>query len=68
MNGVDILVYADDTIIYSEHDDPNVVMDKTQCCMNNVYKRCQTNKLTFNCKKTKHMLVPRTKLMVMENK
>ena len=62
MNGVDILMYADDTIIYSENDDPNVVKDKTQCCMNNVYKWCQTNKLTFNCMKTKQYACSKNKI------
>ena len=52
-----ILLYADDTVIYYADREANVACSEVERGLNIVHNWCETNKLTINVKKTKHMLV-----------
>ena len=54
---VQILLYADDTVIYFADYDPKTACTTVEFALNEVYDWCQLNKLTINIKKTKHMFV-----------
>ena len=56
-----IVMYADDTVLMIEHDDPETAVVKMQDVLRKSAEWCYTNKLTINPKKTKHMLVLRNK-------
>ena len=52
---VRITLYADDTVLYSAHEDPIVACNNILNGLHLVHKWCNKNKLTINVKKTKHM-------------
>ena len=54
-----IIMYADDTVLVTEGDDPPNAVLKMQNVLSRTTVWCQKNKLTINAKKTKHMLVLR---------
>ena len=54
-----IIMYADDTVLVTEGDDPPNAIMKMQNVLSRTTVWCQKNKLTINAKKTKHMLVLR---------
>ena len=56
-----IIMYADDTVLYANHLDPILCMENCQRLMDNLSAWCQENKLTINTSKTKHMFVNRRK-------
>ena len=58
---VQILLYADDTVLYYADHDPKAACITVEHALTDVYNWCDINKLTINIKKTKHMFVtPRT--------
>ena len=56
-----IIMYADDTVLLVDDLDPLVATKGMQVVLDKVLAWCETNKMTVNAKKTKHMLVLRTK-------
>ena len=56
-DSVEILLYVDDTVIYYADQDANIACNKVADGLDIVHQWCETNKLTINVKKTKHMLV-----------
>ena len=52
-----ILLYADDTVIYFADRNPQHACTMVEQTLLDVYEWCQQNRLTINIKKTKHMLV-----------
>ena len=54
---VQILLYADDTVVYFAHDDPDIACKTIENALNSIQHWCNQNKLTINIKKTKHMLL-----------
>ena len=56
---VDMLMYADDTVLLTYDVDPEVAVQNMQTGLDEVLRWCRKNKLTVNPKKTKHMLVYR---------
>ena len=60
----DILMYADDTVLYSMDRDPRNSLAMTQGLVAELSSWCKRNKLTINTVKTKHMFIPRTKCMM----
>ena len=63
-NTGNVIMYADDTVLYASHDDPNTCIQLCQDMMNGLVSWCQKNKLTINTSKTKHMFVGRKKAQV----
>ena len=59
---VQILMYADDTVIYFAHKNVNAACMKVEVALRTISKWCEINKLTINVNKTKHMLVPQRKV------
>ena len=55
-----VLMYADDTVLYSANIDPTECMKNTQMLVDKLAVWCSFNRLTINIGKTKHMFVPRT--------
>ena len=53
---VNILLYADDTVVYFAHENPHNACDIVQRCLKTICDWCALNKLTINVTKTKHML------------
>ena len=49
-------MYADDTVVYISHKDPEVAIALIQSDLINLCTWCNRNKLTINCKKTKYCL------------
>ena len=56
-----IIMYADDTVLYTNHNDPLTCMSRSQNLFDQLYNWCLTNKLTININKTKHMFIVRKK-------
>ena len=56
-NTIQILLYADDTVVYFADREPHVACRTVENALDRIYKWCSLNKLTINIKKTKHMLV-----------
>ena len=56
-----IIMYADDTVLLVENDIPSLATKYMQKVLDEVSLWCQTNKMTVNAKKTKHMLILRSK-------
>ena len=56
-----IIMYADDTVLLVDDEDPVIATRGMQAVINRVSDWCITNKMTVNAKKTKHMLVLRTR-------
>ena len=54
-----IIMYADDTVLLVENENPSLATDQMQDVVDSVSRWCQVNKMTVNAKKTKHMLVLR---------
>ena len=54
-----ILMYADDTVLYASGPDPADSIRKNQELLDQPLEWCSVNKLTININKTKHMFVPR---------
>ena len=54
---VNLLLYADDTVVYFAHENPHNTCDIVQRCLKTICDWCALNKLTMNVTKTKHMLV-----------
>ena len=61
VNTENIIMYADDTVLYANHLEPLVCMEKCQQLLDSLFDWCQRNKLTINISKTKHMFVNRRK-------
>ena len=55
---VQILMCADDTVIYFALKNVNAACMKVEVTLRTISKWCEINKLTINDNKTKHMLVP----------
>ena len=55
-------MYADDTLLIFEDENPAKVTDKAQKALQMVYEWCQANKLHINIDKTKYMIVRHTKV------
>ena len=51
-----VSLYADDTVIYIEHNDVNEAMERIQSDLNNLAEWCTRNKLMINSKKTKYCI------------
>ena len=51
-----VSLYADDTVIYIDHNDVSEAMELVQNDLNNLSKWCERNKLTINSKKTKYCI------------
>ena len=58
-NNLSIIMYADDTVILTHGTSATTATDTMQEVLTRVTTWCNTNKLTINVKKTKHMLVSR---------
>ena len=56
-----VIMYADDTVLYANHIDPKSCVKNCQQLLDRLYIWCQYNKLTINISKTKHMFVARKK-------
>ena len=56
-NRANILLYADETIIYSAASEAAFAIQQNQDIINEVCNWCFLNRLSINTKKTKHMLV-----------
>ena len=56
-NNVQILLYADDTVVYFADSNANVASKTIEEALTKINNWCALNKLTINIKKTKHMLV-----------
>ena len=56
-NNVNMLLYADDTILYTSSNNVTNAVNECQSALNNVCRWCSINRLSMNIKKTKHMLV-----------
>ena len=56
-NNVQILLYADDTVVYFADSNANVASNTIEEALTKINDWCALNKLTINIKKTKHMLV-----------
>ena len=56
-----IIMYANDTVLLVDDKDPVIATRGMQEVLNRVSDWCITNKMTVNAKKTKHMLVLRTR-------
>ena len=56
-----VIMYADDTVLYASHNDPNYCIENCQRLLDHLSIWCQRNKLTINVDKTKHMFVSRKK-------
>ena len=54
---VNILLYADDTVLYCADKNSEVACQKVGRALGEVSKWCNLNKLTINTKKTQHLLV-----------
>ena len=54
---VNILLYADDTILYTAAPNVNLSVIKNQNAANRVQEWCHKNRLSINTKKTKHMII-----------
>ena len=54
---VNMLLYADDTILYTEADNIELAVKRNQKAMNKVCEWCYLNRLSLNTKKTKHMAI-----------
>ena len=59
INTGNVIMYADDTVLYTSHDDPNTCIERNQHMMDGLVSWCQKNKLTINTSKTKHMFIGR---------
>ena len=59
VNTENVLMYADDTVLYTNHVDPITCINKGQALLDCLVTWCQNNKLTINTSKTKHMFVGR---------
>ena len=51
-----VSLYADDTVIYIDHNDVSEAVELVQNDLNNLSKWCERNKLTINSKKTKYCI------------
>ena len=51
-----ISMYADDTVIYVSHKNPETAITLIQSDLDQLYLWCNRNKLTINCKKNKYCL------------
>ena len=51
--GINIIIYADDTVIYSSNDDPDIAVCNIQKAIDLLTNWCEVNKLTINENKTK---------------
>ena len=60
-NTENVIMYADDTVLYANHLDPITCITNCQRLMDGLSAWCQVNKLTINTSKTKHMFVSRRK-------
>ena len=60
----EIIMYADDTVILVENDDPILAINSMQKVLDKAIEWCKQCKLTINVKKTKHMFVLRNKDLV----
>ena len=54
---IQILLYADDTVVYFADQDPNIACSTVENALRDIYSWCELNKLTINIKKTKHMFM-----------
>ena len=54
---VSVVMYADDTVLYAASESIQLVVTSCQRSLDQVYNWCMLNRLSINCKKTKHMLV-----------
>ena len=54
---IQILLYADDTVVYFADQDPNTACTNVENALAEIHAWCELNKLTINIKKTKHMLL-----------
>ena len=50
-------MYADDTVLYVSHKNPQRCIKGCQILLNRLHEWCTSNKLTINTSKTKHMFV-----------
>ena len=55
---VHMLLYADDTILYTSSDNLPDAVKENQTALDEVSTWCSLNRLSMNIKKTKHMIVP----------
>ena len=55
--GVKILLYADDTVLYYSHKEPEVLFKRMNDALGNLWKWCKMNRLSVNTNKTKYMTV-----------
>ena len=51
-----VSLYADDTVIYIEHNDVQIALQSMQSDLNNLMGWCTDNKVTINCKKNKYCI------------
>ena len=56
LRGVEVQLYADDTVLYASGDDLRKVKCSLQANLNRLHKWCQANKLSINPSKTKMMV------------
>ena len=52
-----IILYADDTVLYTAHQNTQVAARRLEEGLSVLSKWCKCNRLTINVKKTKHMIV-----------
>ena len=59
-NEINMLLYADDTILYTSSDSIVNAVENNQRAVNEICKMlwCCLNRLSMNDKKTKHMVIP----------
>ena len=62
-DGVQILLYADDTEIYYADDSVEVACREVENALLKICTWCEANKLTINAKKTQHMLITPKKVI-----
>ena len=55
--GPKILLYADDTVLYYSHKNPEVLFTKMNDALKDIWKWCKMNRLSINTNKTKYIVV-----------
>ena len=65
--GVNIEMYADDTVLYVSDLCPKIAQEKNKAVIKRLHSWCVKNKLTINFKKTKHMVIHRDSTTTLDN-
>ena len=64
---MNIEMYADDTVLFVSDRDPELACEKNEIVINKHFKWCNTNTVTLNFNKTKHMMIYRNSNYTNEN-